>query len=206
LLVVSTHGRTGLKHLLLDSVAEQIVRHAPCPVLIVRKDGRDYAPDSVVADILQPRRILVPIDFSPRSLASLEYAARFAQTFGGKITLLHCLHEFDGFVPSQFPRLDGVAYREAEAAAMQQADRRLQDHLPAQLAEAAIVRAGPPETEISAFAEQENFDLIICATRIAPSFHQEPPGHIVERIVRHAVCPVLVVGSIDWSQCPPTGS
>jgi len=198
LLVVSTHGRTGLKHLLLNSVAEGLIRHAPCPVLVVRKDGRDYAPDSVLADISQPRRILVPTDFSPRSLDSLQYAARFAQTFGGKITLLHCLHEFDGFVPSQFPRLDGVAFQAAEESAKREAGERLHEYLPAHLAETAIVRPGPPETEIPAFADQEKFDLIICATRVSPSLAHDPPGHIVERIVRHAVCPVLVVGAIDW--------
>lgn len=36
LIVVSTHGRTGLAHLLIGSVAERLVRHAPCPVLSVR--------------------------------------------------------------------------------------------------------------------------------------------------------------------------
>jgi len=36
LIVLSTHGRTGLKHLLIGSVAEKVVRHAPCPVLTVR--------------------------------------------------------------------------------------------------------------------------------------------------------------------------
>lgn len=36
LICVGTHGRTGLAHLLLGSVAERIVRHAPCPVLVVR--------------------------------------------------------------------------------------------------------------------------------------------------------------------------
>lgn len=36
LIVVSTHGRTGLAHLLIGSVAEKVVRHAPCPVLTVR--------------------------------------------------------------------------------------------------------------------------------------------------------------------------
>ena len=36
LAVIGTHGRTGLKHVLLGSVAERVVRHAPCPVLVVR--------------------------------------------------------------------------------------------------------------------------------------------------------------------------
>lgn len=43
LIVVSTHGFTGLKHALLGSVAEKIVRHAPCPVLVVRDEEKDFA-------------------------------------------------------------------------------------------------------------------------------------------------------------------
>ncbi|MCZ7684405.1 MAG: universal stress protein [Sandaracinaceae bacterium] len=39
LIVLSTHGRTGLAHLLIGSVAEKVVRHAPCPVLTVRAPG-----------------------------------------------------------------------------------------------------------------------------------------------------------------------
>lgn len=39
LLVLSTHGYTGLKHTLLGSTTERVVRHAPCPVLVVRQKG-----------------------------------------------------------------------------------------------------------------------------------------------------------------------
>jgi len=42
LIVISTHGRTGLKHLLLGSVAETVLRHAPCPVLIVRSRQPEF--------------------------------------------------------------------------------------------------------------------------------------------------------------------
>lgn len=41
MIVVSTHGRTGLSHLLIGSVAEKVVRHAPCPVLTLRSRARD---------------------------------------------------------------------------------------------------------------------------------------------------------------------
>ena len=43
LIIISTHGYTGLKHVLLGSVAEKIVRHAPCPVLVVRDEEHDFA-------------------------------------------------------------------------------------------------------------------------------------------------------------------
>ena len=41
IIVISTHGRSGFKHVLLGSVAERVVRHAPCPVLVVRERERD---------------------------------------------------------------------------------------------------------------------------------------------------------------------
>jgi len=42
LIVISTHGRSGIKHALFGSVAEQVVRKAPCPVLVVKRDERDF--------------------------------------------------------------------------------------------------------------------------------------------------------------------
>ena len=42
LIVIGTHGRTGLKHMLIGSVAERVVRRAPCPVLTIRPDERDF--------------------------------------------------------------------------------------------------------------------------------------------------------------------
>lgn len=46
LIILSTHGRTGLKHALLGSVAERVVRHAHCPVLVVRERERDFIRNS----------------------------------------------------------------------------------------------------------------------------------------------------------------
>ena len=42
LLVISTHGYTGLKHVLMGSIAEHVVRYAPCPVLVVRQQEQEF--------------------------------------------------------------------------------------------------------------------------------------------------------------------
>ena len=42
LIVISTHGYTGLKHVVLGSTAERVIRHAPCPVLTVREREHDF--------------------------------------------------------------------------------------------------------------------------------------------------------------------
>jgi universal stress protein A len=44
LIIIGTHGRSGVPHLLLGSVAEKVARTAPCPVLIVRSGGQTNAP------------------------------------------------------------------------------------------------------------------------------------------------------------------
>jgi nucleotide-binding universal stress UspA family protein len=47
LVVISTHGRTGLKHVLMGSTAEKVVQHAPCPVLVVRPKEREFVKSKV---------------------------------------------------------------------------------------------------------------------------------------------------------------
>jgi nucleotide-binding universal stress UspA family protein len=42
LIVVSTHGRAGLRHVLIGSTAERVVQHAPCPVLVVKTAEKDF--------------------------------------------------------------------------------------------------------------------------------------------------------------------
>jgi len=48
LIILATHGWTGLKHVFLGSVAERVVRHAPCPVLVVRERERDFVPTAAI--------------------------------------------------------------------------------------------------------------------------------------------------------------
>ncbi len=50
LIVISTHGRTGLEHMFLGSVVENVVRHAPCPVLVVRQKEHEFVDSAVAAN------------------------------------------------------------------------------------------------------------------------------------------------------------
>ena len=58
LIILSTHGRSGLAHLLLGSTAEQVVRHAPCPVLVVREREHDFVSASVAVAEVGNRTLL----------------------------------------------------------------------------------------------------------------------------------------------------
>jgi nucleotide-binding universal stress UspA family protein len=104
LMVISTHGYTGLDYVLLGGTAERVIRHAPCPVLVVRRqDGRPP----------EPKKILVPVDFSPASLDGLRYALRLARPFGARLTALH-VEDLDEALVGAVPGITfGLAFCEA---------------------------------------------------------------------------------------------
>ncbi len=95
LIILPTRGHSGLRHLVLGSTAERIVRHAPCPVLVLR--GAKYEARLRQQDAspnFELRKILVPVDFSPCSLGGVRYAARLARSTGATLRLLHVVYPY----------------------------------------------------------------------------------------------------------------
>jgi nucleotide-binding universal stress UspA family protein len=86
LIVAGTHGRTGVRKLLLGSVVEEIIRVATCPVLTV---GPGLAPRQEI----QFTRILFPTDFSAESKRVLPYVRYIAEQYGAAVTVLHVMPE-----------------------------------------------------------------------------------------------------------------
>ncbi len=86
LIVMGTHGRTGLKKLILGSFAEDVFRQASCPVLTVGPS----VPDQVVAE--SPRRILFLDNDSYASKAAEPYAYQLGRAPGAQLTLLGVVH------------------------------------------------------------------------------------------------------------------
>jgi nucleotide-binding universal stress UspA family protein len=189
LIVTSTHGHTGLKHLWSGSTAERIVRYAPCPVLVVREQP---VPVSFPGDVLcRFHQILLPTDFSEASRPALTYAAAFARPCNSEVTLIHVIE------PPPYPEF-GYAHVPVKEARLK---REVSNKLDASCRELSqtgvrasqVIRTGSAFREIAEQAREQGADLIVIGTHGRGAIAHALLGSTAERVVRHAPCPVLVV-------------
>ncbi len=181
LLIVGTHGRTGVERLVIGSVAEQVIRHAPCAVLAVR-GAFDVA--------TFPQRVLVCTDFSEGATAALVTGGDVARAFGATTTVLHARserswrHDTDWADVDEDPNLEATVRKELE--------RLHAEHLPPPLGTALAVAKTVPDA-ILEHAARETVDLVVLATHGRTGVARLVIGSVAERVTRHAQCPTLVV-------------
>jgi nucleotide-binding universal stress UspA family protein len=192
LIVMPTHGRTGLTHVFLGSTAERVVQHSPCPVFVVRekKQRLKTRPWPLI------NTILVPVDFSGCSRKGLRYAIAFANETGAKIVLLHATYL--GYIYS----VEGTALYDIpglQKAARKKAERQMQKLVRAakfgQVKFETVFTEASPVLDICDFAKDHDVDLIVTSTHGLTGFQHILIGSIAEKLVRHAPCSVLVVPS-----------
>lgn len=191
LIVVSTRGNTGLKHLVLGSTAERVVRYSPCPVLVVRPKNGKTPPRRASF-----KKILVPIDFSDCSATGLEYAKALARQFRAKLVLLHSIHPQyystnDEYMRYDLPRL----MQQVEKAAREQMRELVGRTDWEGLGVETLMEVGHPGQEICDRAKDLGVDLIVTSTHGTTGLKHILLGSTAEYVVRHAHCPVLVVPS-----------
>jgi nucleotide-binding universal stress UspA family protein len=192
LIVMSTHGRTGLKHVFLGSTAERIVQHSSCPVLVTRGTALQANNGSR----FRIKSIVVPVDFSNCSREGLRYAIALATEFGATIILLHAtylgyVYSSEGTAIYDIPSLQKAA-RETAEGEMREFVRSV-DFGPVRFE--TVFTEGSPVLDICAFAKDNDVDLIITSTHGFTGFTHVLIGSIAEQVVRHAPCSVLVVPS-----------
>ena len=201
LIILATHGYTGLRHIQLGSTAERVVRHAPCPVLVVRVAPSDEPRGKAEQALLQNakpsafnvRKILVPVDFSPQSAKALEYALPFARCFHSAMVLLHVIHADYLFADSDYGGLD---YPELLDELQQAGRKQLGDlarSIPQKYPVTTVLKTGHPGYSIVETADKLGIDLIITATHGRTGFKRALLGSTAEFVVRHAHCPVLAL-------------
>jgi nucleotide-binding universal stress UspA family protein len=192
LIVMPTHGRTGLKHVFLGSTAERIVQHSPCPVFVVREKKRR----SKAGPLYSINTILVPVDFSDCSREGLRYAIGFANEFGASIILLHAtylgyIYSSEGTAIYDIPALQKAARKNAQRH-MRQLVRAV--NFGGVKFETAFTD-GSPVLDICSFAKEHDVDLIITSTHGLTGLKHALIGSVAEQVVRRASCSVLVVPS-----------
>ena len=190
LIVIATRGNTGLKHLLLGSTAERIVRYSPCPVLVVHPQEKNEKREFRI------KRILVPIDFSECSLKGLGYARRLARQFGAELTLLNSV-AFQYYITSdEYARYDlPLLMQQAEKASRRQMHELVQNTDWEGIDVKPSLQIGHAGQQICAQAARSDADLIVTSTHGTTGFKHILVGSTAEDVVRHAKCPVLVVPS-----------
>ncbi len=193
LIVMGTHGRRGLGHLLLGSVAEEVVRLASCPVLTIRERE---APMPV--EMMQ--RILVPVDFSEHSKQALIYAKEIAAFYKARLQLLHIIEEF---VPPTFYMAAGVSVMtfapDLNAKARQAMAALLQETNGPKVEADLHVVEGYAAHDIVDFAKEHGSDLIVIATHGRTGLKHTLMGSVTEKVVRRASCPVFTVRAFGKS-------
>ena len=181
LLIVGTHGRTGLKRFLLGSVAERTVRLARVATLVARgaiEEGGAY------------RRVLVATDFSPAADAALAAALDLVGP-NARVEVVHCWQ-----TPSMPSGLPATPLRgELEAAVLQRGERLLGRHGGARLRFVPVESA--PAEGIRYRAEETQCDLIVTGSHGRRGARRWLLGSVTEAVVRHAPCSVLVIHGPD---------
>jgi nucleotide-binding universal stress UspA family protein len=185
LIVIGTHGHTGISRFLLGSVATAVLRHAPCDVLVCRGT-------SGPSPFLRP---LVATDFSATSLRALRNAASLTPE-GTAIEIVHAWQLPAGSWGATLlgqARFPWSTVRDAVVtSAKAQADKLVAGH--ADLAHPLHVDLiqGPPASVITHAAEQGGHDLIAIGTHGLKGFRRLLLGSVAESVIRHAPCSVLV--------------
>lgn len=178
LIVLGTRGRSGIEKALVGSVAEEVFRHADCPVLTVGHKVISKATHAAAADL---NRILYATDFSPESLAAAPYAISMAKEHRAELILVHAIEKPEpGEVNSAYQTLREVIPLGTWLA----------------LKPKYIIEQGTPEAVILDVAAKQNADLIIIGVRSARGplkvvTHFVPS--IAYEVVAKAQCPVLTI-------------
>ena len=190
LIVMGTHGATGLERLLVGSVAEKVLRKAPCPVITVPRVARPASGADLALNT-----ILCAVDFSPSSTQAFNYALSFAEKTHGRLLLLHALEWFAEDDDEAAPNADRAAFPTSEQDALAQLEELVPPDARSQRDPEALIGYGNPALEVLRVAAEQRADLIVLGVQGRGALDLTLFGSTAQQVVRDAMCPVLTVKS-----------
>jgi nucleotide-binding universal stress UspA family protein len=202
LVVVGTHGRTGLGRLLIGSVADRLLRTAKCPVLTVRAQPDGATP------VQGLRRILYVTDFSPASRAAWPWVLAFANATGAAVDLMHVAAQpvpDRHLSPETLGQMATLLREQAETEAerfLQDAARTWPGRLPRERV-TVLIAQGVTGEQVSRRAKERGADLIVMGTHGWSGLARWMLGSVAQDLIQTAPCPVLTVAPKGAGKEPP---
>lgn len=190
LIVMGTHGRSGVERFLLGSVAEKVLRKARCPVTIVPPRVTAVAPGDARFD-----SVLCAVDFSDSALSALPYAISLAEEADAALTVLHVVE-----IPPEVR--DGSARTvldlqrlktKVEAAVTARLERLIPSDVRPYCRVETAVAEGKAHQEILRVAAERESDIIVMGLHGQGMVDRLLFGSNTHQVVRAATCPVLAV-------------
>jgi len=175
LIIMATHGRSGISRWALGSVADKVVRGAKQPVALIRARGSQ--PEVQQKGILD--RILVPLDGSRESETVLPYIEELASKLDAIITLLQVVPK------SYHAHADAEGYLKNVADSLQITGIEVKSE----------ILTGTAAEEIIGFAEETDTDLVAMSTHGRSGIGRWALGSIADRVLHGGTTPLLLVRS-----------
>jgi nucleotide-binding universal stress UspA family protein len=163
LVVMSTHGLTGMRKLFFGSTTERVLRETGRPVLVT--PPADPGPATFEEARQQVRRILVPLDLSPASAVQVQGVRRLAETLGASLILAHVVEPLKSRLAAKLliAGIEGDRRAVAEDALNQ-----LIDSVPGSLRSEALLAYGDPAEELAKVARDRRVGLIVMGLHGSP--------------------------------------
>ena len=198
LVVLGTHGRTGLKRFLLGSVSEWVLIEAPCSVLIVRGEVRTR--------MKKPKglKILIGVDGSPDSEAAIQFIRQLKFPPSSSVTVCHILQEQPALRTELASRF-GVTGK-AELAKFTAEIHKVREQAGEKLVNSGVkilrsrgrtvrksLAYGHPADQILALAQRQKFDLVVVGSKGITGLRKFFLGSVSNKVASYSPCSVLVV-------------
>jgi nucleotide-binding universal stress UspA family protein len=188
LIALSTHGRSGLRRLVLGSVTEEVLRHSPVPVLA--SPQRESAGGQVGFDL---DHLLLTTDLSDEALRPFPPVLEAAKTLGCRVTVLHVVSEHRAIpygaplAPPVTPPGASQQVEDARTSVVEQCST-LGNGVDLNI---EVVRHESPAEGIVEYARKEGVDLIALSTHGRSGVRRLALGSVAEQVLRHSSVPVL---------------
>jgi nucleotide-binding universal stress UspA family protein len=195
LILIATHGRSGVRRWILGSVADKVLRKSKIPIWLVRAN----IPEKIIHDEWPERTMLVPLDGSRFSESVLPHVEALAKQRGAELVNVVLLRVYEKpFITADYPEPDTEAHEKRIINHFKQEAEQYLVKVEKRLADAGLnvrteVLMGNPANEIINYAQNNHPNLIVMATHGSSGVSLWEYGNIADKILHGVSSPIFLV-------------